>query len=265
MSKAGKSKTGKVSEHEMIRDAIVNDIIRGVYEKGAAIPKQELLSEKYGVSRTTVRRATDVLIQNGILTSVKGKGTFVNEYHENVPQDVKIIREDHAERLSEPRAKTITIQKIVATETIARQLQIPTGSEVVYIERIRLLEGIPISVQISYLNGADVKNVQFTKEYLDKGSMFYLMERQAGLYASHQDEIVRAIGCPSSIASYLHLEPQSPVVMIFRTVFTTDGRIMEYCEDYENTAYKGLHFCTKTHLDKQEEDCDDYKAEAGNL
>lgn len=252
MARTGKEKTGKTPEHEIIRDAIVNDIIRGVYVKGSMIPKQEYFSEKYGVSRTTVRRATDELIRNGILTSVKGKGTFVNEYDENVPQDVKIIREDNAEQLSELRARTISIQKIVATETIARQLRIPIGSEVVYIERVRLLEGIPISVQISYLNGQDVKDVTFTKEYLDKGSMFYLMERQAGLHASHQDEIVRAIGCPSSIAAYLQLEPQTPVVMIFRTVYTADGKVMEYCEDYENTAYKGLHFRTRTHPDGQE-------------
>lgn len=253
MARTGKRGSGKVAEHEIIRDAIVNDIIRGVYEKGAMIPKQEFFSEKYGVSRTTVRRATDELIRNGILRSIKGKGTFVNEYQENVPQDVKLIREDNAEQLSEMRAKTISIQRIVATETIARQLQIPIGSEVVYIERVRLLEGIPISVQISYLNGTDVKHVPFTKEYLDKGSMFYLIERYAGLRASHQDETVRAIGCPSSIAAYLQLEPQTPVVMIFRTVYTTNGRVMEYCEDYENTAHKGLHFRTWTQQEGQEE------------
>ena len=54
-------------QHRHIQDNIVNDIIRGTYKKGMMIPNQAELAEKYGVSRTTIRKATDKLIQNGIL------------------------------------------------------------------------------------------------------------------------------------------------------------------------------------------------------
>ena len=71
-------------DNKTIQDAIVNNIIRGVYPKGAKIPNQEWFSQEYGVSRTTVRKATDELIHNGILKSIKGCGTFVNDDGENI-------------------------------------------------------------------------------------------------------------------------------------------------------------------------------------
>lgn len=241
-------------EHKLIQDSIVNDIIRGVYEKGAMIPKQEFFSQKFGVSRSTVRRATDELIRNGILTSVKGKGTFVCDYGENVPQAVRPANaEPQGNNRTVLTSKTISIQKIIATEAVAKRLQMPIGSEVVYIERIRLQDGKPLCVQISYLNGEYVRDITFTKEYLDRGSLFQLLEEQAGLVSSFQDEVMRAVGCPSTVAAYLQMEPQTPIIMIFRTVYAEDGRIMEYCEDYENTDFKGIHFRTRALRELQEE------------
>ena len=55
LSKAKDSGRSGLPEHKLIQDSIVNDIIRGVYEKGAMIPKQEFFSQKFGVSRSTVR------------------------------------------------------------------------------------------------------------------------------------------------------------------------------------------------------------------
>lgn len=253
LSKAKDSGRSGLPEHKLIQDSIVNDIIRGVYEKGAMIPKQEFFSQKFGVSRSTVRRATDELIRNGILTSVKGKGTFVCDYGENVPQAIRPPATEPQGNQAALTSKTISIQKIIATEAVAKRLQIPIGSEVVYIERIRLLDGKPLCVQISYLNGAYVRDITFTKEYLDRGSLFQLLEERAGLVSSFQDEVMRAVGCPSTVAAYLQMEPQSPIIMIFRTVYAEDGRIMEYCEDYENTDFKGIHFRTRALRELQEE------------
>lgn len=245
MSKSNRSAHKKVPEHTLIRDSIVNDIIRGVYEKGSMIPKQEFFSQKFGVSRTTVRKATDELIRNGILVSVKGKGTFVCDYGENVHLPVRPVIAERTENRHKLLSRTISIETIPAGEAVAKQLRVPAGSEVVRIERVRLLDGKPLCVQISFFNGADVKDVEFTKEYLDTGSLFRLLEEKANLVAAFQDEVMRAIGCPPRIAAYLDMEPQAPVIMIFRTAYARDGRVMEYCEDYENTDFQGLSICTR--------------------
>ncbi|MDE7221120.1 MAG: GntR family transcriptional regulator, partial [Oscillospiraceae bacterium] len=235
----------KIPEPKLIQDSIEHDLIRGVYEKGSMIPKQEFFSQKFGVSRTTVRKATDELIRNGILVSIKGKGTYVCDYGENVHLPVRPIIAERTENRHKLLSRTLSIETIPATEAIAKQLRIPTGNDVVRIERVRLLDGKPLCIQISFLNGVDVKDVVFTKEYLDEGSLFRLLEEKAGLVAAFQDEVMRAIGCPPRIAACLDMEPQAPVIMIFRTAYARDGRVMEYCEDYENTDFQGLSICTR--------------------
>lgn len=253
MARLKGSGSGGIAEHKLIQDAIVNDIIRGVYEKGDMIPKQEFFSQKFGVSRATVRRATDELIRNGILSSVKGKGTFVCDYGENIPQAVRPLATEQEESRNGLLSRTVSIQKIRATAAVAKRLRISIGSEVVYIERVRLLDQKPLCVQISYLNGEDVEGISFTKEYLDTGSLFQLLKEKVGLVPSYQDEVIRAVSCPSTVAAHLQMEPQAPVVMIFRTVYAEDGRIMEYCEDYENTEFKGIRYRTRAIRDFQEE------------
>lgn len=228
-------------QHKCIQDNIVNDIIRGTYKKGVMIPNQTELAEKYGVSRTTIRKATDKLIQNGILRSIKGVGTFVCDYDENIHQIYRSTSCAEAQCLRNYlTSKTITIQKMNATKAISKQLNIQIGEPVVYIERIRLLAGRPFAFQVSYLNGTRVEGVPFTKELLDHGSLFHALEEYAGMRPAFQDEEFRAIGCPKAIADYLEIDAQSPVIMIFRTVYTEENTVMEYCEDYESTDYKGV-------------------------
>ena len=58
-----------------LRDAIVSD----VYHVGARIPTEPELSRLYKVSRITVRKAMEILVQEGYLVKRQGKGTFVRE------------------------------------------------------------------------------------------------------------------------------------------------------------------------------------------
>ena len=59
-----------------LREAIVND----VYHVGARIPTEPELSHLYGVSRITVRKAIEILVDEGLLAKRQGKGTFVQEF-----------------------------------------------------------------------------------------------------------------------------------------------------------------------------------------
>lgn len=231
--------------HKQIQNDIVNDIIRGVYEKGAMIPNQEHFSRKYGVSRATVRKATDALIENGILAAVKGKGTFVCEYGPNTHQifGSTLAKEAQVVR-NRVRSNTLEIRDTVADEVVAKRLGIHLGSAVVYIERVRLLNGRPLALQTSYLNKACIGDLVLTRETLNTGSLFRLLEEHCGLVPEYEDEEIRAIECPKRVAAFLQMEPQAPVVLIFRTVYTAAGQVMEYCEDYECTDHKSIFMRT---------------------
>ena len=63
--------------YQQIYDDIKNDIESGVYQVDDKIPSETELSEKYNVSRITVRRSIEDLCADSLLTKKQGRGTFV--------------------------------------------------------------------------------------------------------------------------------------------------------------------------------------------
>lgn len=63
--------------YRKIYEDLYNDIISQIYAQGTRLPTEEELCEKYDVSRTTARRAFEMLADKGMIERISGKGTFV--------------------------------------------------------------------------------------------------------------------------------------------------------------------------------------------
>lgn len=61
-----------------VYNALYSDIVNGVYASGEALPGETSLSEKYGVSRNTLRQALAILNEDGMIIKSQGKGTIVS-------------------------------------------------------------------------------------------------------------------------------------------------------------------------------------------
>ncbi|WP_319586294.1 GntR family transcriptional regulator [uncultured Desulfobulbus sp.] len=64
-------------KHCQLRDIIADSLKRGDFKPGDMLPAQTKLAEHYGVSHNTVREAVTLLVQEGLLHRMQGKGTFV--------------------------------------------------------------------------------------------------------------------------------------------------------------------------------------------
>ena len=234
--------------HIIIREAIINDILRDNYEPGMMIPPQAYFAKKYHVSRTTVRKAIDELVERQVLATTKGKGTIVRDYkrsrhgYERALSYSAAIQEHGAGRLLE--SKLISVQNMKADCGIAKQLQIQEKAPVWCIQRLRIVDGIPYCYQISYLNAAQVKEIDFHEEDLEKQSLFHLLQVKAGLVPKYQEEEIRAVYCPAEIAKHFKVRENSPVLLVFRTVYNLDDVPMEYCEEYECSKTRGFKITT---------------------
>ncbi|MCI8835063.1 MAG: GntR family transcriptional regulator [Ruminococcus sp.] len=67
----------KIPSYVPIYDRLYTDIMDGVYEPGSRLPGEAALAGKYHVSRNTLRQALTVLVEDGLVTKIQGKGTFV--------------------------------------------------------------------------------------------------------------------------------------------------------------------------------------------
>ena len=70
-------RSGITPLYETIRQSILNDISSGVLSPGDLLPTEQMLCEKFSVSRITVRRAVSELCDAGHLVRQQGRGTFV--------------------------------------------------------------------------------------------------------------------------------------------------------------------------------------------
>lgn len=238
--------------YKIVREDIVADILSGIYPVGSAIKGQEFYADKFKVSRTTVRRAFDNLVDKGLLYTVKGKGTYVKSRTAFLTTEPK---EQSQQERSYPQASFKLVQLKVggADKRIAKQLQISEGAPVVCIERIKFVDGVAGNYQTSYLNMKLVENVNFMSEDLENGSLYRLLIHKAKLVPHHSDETIRALPCPEEISKHFNMEPQAPILFIIRVTYAENGAVMEYCEDYEETDVKGLK--RRCYHDKE----DDYK------
>lgn len=140
-----------ISLYEQLKFLIKDDIIKKVYKPGEKMPTEAELGERYGVSRITVRRAIKELVNEGLLVSRQGKGTFV-EYSKI---HSKILSLDGFTDLA--TSEGLNPERIVLSKTIIdpsnkvlKSLDLPAGSKVLELKRMIMFEGSPFSIDIAY-------------------------------------------------------------------------------------------------------------------
>jgi GntR family transcriptional regulator len=135
-----------------LKEILEKRIQSGEFQTGDQFPTDECLCEEYGLSRGTVRRAIDMLVDEGRLRREQGRGTFVT-----APQLIPIFfrlasfDEEMFQRGRTPSTKLLHLKVFPATEKIAQDLALRVGEEVIEIARLRLADGQPMAFETRYL------------------------------------------------------------------------------------------------------------------
>lgn len=108
-------------------------IAEGIYRPGDQLPSEAQLVAQFGVSPMTVRRAINLLLSRGIVSTAQGKGTFVRGLAiTEATFRLKEVGEEDAERTVRLLQATI----LPADERVARKLDVQPGTRVVYLRRL---------------------------------------------------------------------------------------------------------------------------------
>jgi DNA-binding GntR family transcriptional regulator len=111
-------------------------IAAGVFRPGDRLPSEAQLCERYGVSPMTVRRAVNILVDQGVVIAEQGRGTFVRP----LELGTAIFDLDRLQRLfrgeEQATVKLLEAHITSATERTARKLAIQAGEKTVFIRRL---------------------------------------------------------------------------------------------------------------------------------
>lgn len=211
-----------------LKEMIVAEIQSGKYKVDSLIPTEKEMSERFDISRTTVRQAITELVQEGWLYRVKSKGTFIAR--QKIKQDFLQKLETFAEQMNrigvEPSTEVLKLEVTTANREVADNLNIQEGSKVINLFRRRFGDKEPVVLVNTYLpydKCAFLENCDFEKISLyDSLSA----REETKIYSARR--FVEAVEATSNDSKYLNIKKGSPI-QLFRTIgFNKDGMRLEY-------------------------------------
>lgn len=222
---AALDKASPVPLYHQLKEELRSKLERGEFSVDSAIPPELELELEYGVSRVTVRRAVQELVQEGLLVKLKGKGTFVRQA--KASQQLNAITswaETMAARGVPPLTRNIHITMEPAPPKVARLLSLLPGSAVVKVERLRCLPEGPVTVMTNYLPPGLVPGL--TAE--DVAVSFYrTLETKYRLVLARAHEEVEARAAGAAEAALLGVRRGAPLLHITRITYGPDGCPLE--------------------------------------
>ncbi|WP_396657335.1 GntR family transcriptional regulator [Microbacterium sp.] len=118
---------------------------------GERLPGERDLAASLGVARMTVRHAEDALVREGLLERRQGSGTYVTPRPLVRALGLTSFSQDMRSRGLVPGSRLVSFRSITADPTLAGQLDIPVGDEVLSFTRLRLGSGIAMAVETTWL------------------------------------------------------------------------------------------------------------------
>lgn len=166
-----------------ISELIKKQIDSGYYVADQLLPSEAEIQQQYNVSRVTVRAAYKRLNEMGIIRTVQGKGTYVNNIREEDWSWMRHFTSEIHGLGREPSSIILVFKQIPADDEIAERLNISPKTPVYYLKRLRCIDNYPVWLTKSYIPVSVAETL--TKDYFSvKGisqSIFYVLEHDFGI------------------------------------------------------------------------------------
>ncbi|MFC8918723.1 GntR family transcriptional regulator [Streptomyces sp. NPDC047821] len=189
---------------------------------GGVLPLEGRIGTDYGVSRNTVRQALDLLRAEGLVERQPGVGTvLVAEKYPHGLHRLQGLAEtlhEHGEVTNEVR----TAGPVPAPAPVARRLRVAERADVLCVERLRRLNGLPLSLDLTYIPmdiGAALLDCD-----LEHNDVFRLIERLTGQALGSADITLEAVNADAHSAAVLEAPRGAAVLMLERLTHLCDGR-----------------------------------------
>ncbi|MEV5341335.1 GntR family transcriptional regulator [Streptomyces sp. NPDC052676] len=211
----------RADQARQLADLLRRQLLSGCFPSGT-LPHESVLAADYRASRNAVRQALDLLRAEGLVERLPGVGTVVvaEKYPHGLDRLMGLAEtlHEHGRVTNEVR----TVGPVPAPGPVAERLRVPPGADVLYIERLRLLNGLPLSLDLTYLPldigssllGCDLENTD----------VFRLLEDVTGQRLGHAEITLEAVSADAHSAAVLQAPRGAAVLMLERLTHLADGR-----------------------------------------
>lgn len=214
--------------YQQVANDLRATIERGIYRVGQKIPPEPELSQLYSVSRITVRKAIELLVDEGLLSKRQGKGTFVCQ-----TEPSRKIRDDRRTKVmgfSEScHANGVVPGAVLLSRSI---MAVPEGERTFFgdgtrdlleIERVRTADGAPLMVESNLFA---VQGLEFLEtESLDDVSLFDLIAGRTGRHAVRSSsQSLNIVTADERLAKLLNVPLGEPLFYLLGHYYDQHGK-----------------------------------------
>lgn len=199
-------------------------IASGEIEAGTRLDNEIVLADQLGVSRPTMRRAIQYLVERGLLVRKRGVGTQVVRTSVQRPLELSSLYDDLVLAGRQPRTTVLAVDTGPAEDDVATALGIDPESPIVHLQRLRLADDEPIALMTNYLP-SDL--IDLTTADLEARGLYELL-RAAGVHIRIANQSIGARNATAAEARLLGETRGAALLTMTRTAYDDVGRAVEY-------------------------------------
>jgi len=223
--------TGSALKRERVRDHLLQLVES--HAPGDPIPSERTLCAELGVSRPTLRSAVDELVNTGLLVREHGRGMFV------APAKItqELLAEEHA--FSLPQADGVWTSRVLEFATIpagarvGRRLRLSPAADIVYIARLRLVDGEPMALEYLHVPASAVPGLKPAE--MESGCFYDFLSERHRIHVHEAVQSIEPTVTNAVEARLLGVPELSPALLFERLTSDVTGRPVEYV----HSVYRG--------------------------
>lgn len=196
--------------------------IESELQPGDSIAPEPELGRRFAVSRVTVRRAVDLLVQRGLVVRRQGSGTYVAQ--RKVTEELGILHgwtDSMRMQGLEPHTVDYEALQVVPPAWVAQTLCLERAEPVLRLQRLRYANGEPLCLMVDYLLQRFVPGL--AEEGLRGESLYHTLQERFGLHLARVEDKVTARGASVLEGSLLGVAPAAPVLVVMRLTCLAGG------------------------------------------
>ena len=221
------------AQAKTIRAQLLFAMREGEYANCDRLPRESVLSEKLGISRTQLRDILASLEREGFITRRHGVGTLINRYvldsHARMDIEVEILDMIRQSGFT-PDVASLQVSEGMADAAIAAQLRIEEGAPIIRVSRLCTADGKPAIYCEDILNKAIVKGDYTLKDL--KLPIFHFLQQFCGVSAYLDLTDLKPIVADAALSELLQVPVGAPLLHMDEVDYDIDGNPVFCSKEY---------------------------------
>ena len=214
--------------YQRVHDALAEEIARGRRSPGSRLPPERALADHFGVSRVTLRRALVELETAGVVAHDDAGWTVAGPPIGEPPNALMSFSEMAASRGLAATARVLDLRVRPSSIDEAERLALAPGAPLVELERLRLMDAVPILIDRCQVPAALAPGLEETD--FATISLYRELEERFGLRPARARFAVEAVAADDRQAGLLDLRPGEPLLRCTQVTEDEAGRAIELSE-----------------------------------